>query len=454
MTSLYTYRITLNSLDTVVAEKRDTQNIVLGEPEGLFSYKVHHEIIHTLAHKAFTDEINEKEIETLGEALFNTLFDQGLRNDFLTFYNEVVHHKRTLLRLELDINETKMPEMVALPWEFLRVPDNPITANLWLATAPNLIFSRRRAQWIAPQPIQLAAGQKLRLAVVVSTPQDEELGTISYTKLFTELETLKTELGDQVEVNLIDPATRPATRYTIDDVLETEPHIFHFVGHGRFQNNVGEVALVRDNGRTRWVSAERFANLLARHRPGIVLLQACEGAQTAATDAFAGVGSQIVKHNIPVVVAMQYKISNATARKFAREFYRRLAQGDPVDKAAQEGRYEISDWHEKRDFATPVLYMRVRDGHLFTRPADSQPSAAYPNKLSQAERVQLRRNLLEYFSMSELRNVCFEMGIDYDNFPNVKTDFVTAFIKHLEDTNRIDELIAIGMRERNFLPWE
>jgi hypothetical protein len=69
---------------------------------------------------------------------------------------------------------------------------------------------------------------------------------------------------------------------------------------------------------------------------------------------------------------MQYKISNATARRFAREFYKRLAEGDPVDKAAQEGRYRISDFHESRNFATPALFMQVRDGHLFERSTEDQ----------------------------------------------------------------------------------
>lgn len=35
----------------------------------------------------------------------------------------------------------------------------------------------------------------------------------------------------------------------------------------------------------------------------------------------------------------------------------------------QEGRIFISDWNETRDFASPLLYMRVTQGHLFTRQA-------------------------------------------------------------------------------------
>jgi hypothetical protein len=76
--------------------------------------------------------------------------------------------------------------------------------------------------------------------------------------------------------------------------------------------------------------------------------------------------------NIPVVVAMQYEVSNITASQFAYEFYERLAKGEPVDIAAQNGRRTIAleTRHRKRDFATPVIFMRVRDGYLFNREGD------------------------------------------------------------------------------------
>ena len=47
-----------------------------------------------------------------------------------------------------------------------------------------------------------------------------------------------------------------------------------------------------------------------------------------------------------------------------------------MDEAAQEGRYYISDWHQNRDFATPVLYMRVHQGQLFARDSQSQGEGA------------------------------------------------------------------------------
>jgi hypothetical protein len=125
-----------------------------------------------------------------------------------------------------------------------------------------------------------------------------------------------------------------------------------------------------------WVDADRFSEFFTRHRPGVVMLQACESGALSAAQAFVGVASRVVQHNIPVVVAMQYEVSNTTASRFAQCFYKKLAVGEPVDIAAQEGRRAIAQGpaqYQKRDFATPVIFMRVQDGYLFTRQETLKP---------------------------------------------------------------------------------
>jgi formylglycine-generating enzyme required for sulfatase activity len=126
-----------------------------------------------------------------------------------------------------------------------------------------------------------------------------------------------------------------------------------------------------------WVDADYFSELFNQHRPGVVMLQACEGGMLSASQAFVGVASRVVQQNIPVVVAMQYEVTNSTACRFSRRFYQQLVQGDPVDIAAQYGRRAIAlgpTQYQKRDFATPVIFMRVQDGYLFKREERSNNS--------------------------------------------------------------------------------
>ena len=84
--------------------------------------------------------------------------------------------------------------------------------------------------------------------------------------------------------------------------------------------------------------------------------------------AFVGVAPNLVRRRIPAVVAMQYSIFDSTAKLFADEFYRTLALGWPVDAAIQTTRNAISMdiGLGKPDFATPVLYMRAKDGVIMS----------------------------------------------------------------------------------------
>ncbi len=65
---------------------------------------------------------------------------------------------------------------------------------------------------------------------------------------------------------------------------------------------------------------------------------------------------------------MQYNILDSSAKLFASEFYRKLAIGLPVDAAIQKTRNAISMeiGLNQRDFATPVLYMRAKDGIILS----------------------------------------------------------------------------------------
>ncbi len=114
---------------------------------------------------------------------------------------------------------------------------------------------------------------------------------------------------------------------------------------------------------------ESFANLfLGKNNLGLVILNSCKGTVVSSNQAFAGTAPNLVQKGIPAVVAMQYSILDSTAKLFADEFYRTLALGYPVDEAIQETRNAISVevGLDKRDFATPVLYMRAKDGIILS----------------------------------------------------------------------------------------
>ena len=364
----YTYRICLNDFRVVKIERYDPQNQSLGRASGVFSYQEKRQEIQRLLEIAINYELSEEQTCQLGEALFNSLFDSRLCQNFLDFYYKFVQEEEQFLRIELDIDEQKIPEVAALPWEFLCLPESTNQGTVWLATDPNLVFYRHRALWNSAKGIKLLEGEKLRIALAISSPKN--LSNVEYLEVQEKLESLATEQSEEIELL---PIINPSTPIAIDSLLERKPHIFHFIGHGRFEDEegekVGKIALVRPGlNQAKWVDEKFFASLFVRHRPGIVVLQVCEGGKQSESEAFKGVAAKIIGQNIPVVVAMQYEITNATANLFSDEFYRRLGKGEPVDMAVQNGRYilGLETQYQNRDFATPVIFMNLRNGYLFS----------------------------------------------------------------------------------------
>ena len=366
-----TYRIEVVSLDRVRFEKRDAQNQVLEEsiPANL-RYQEKLEEVTELVENANDNSLNEaSEVRKLGETLFDILFENNERcQDFVEFYNEVVENQDQFLRVELNIDEEKMPELAALPWEFMCLPARLNQQELWLGTNPKVVFSRHRALGKTPPSIQLGKDEKLRIALVVSSPSN--LGRFNYQPVEEMLNKLARDQPERVEFLQI---IEEADRRSINEILEQKPHIFHFIGHGKLKKTekFGQIALLDTvTGKADWISADIFSRLFAQHRPGIVVLQACEGGANSASQAFASVAAKVVQENIAVVLAMQYLVKIHTANSFTSCFYKQVAKGYPVDIAAQSGRLAIaldSPYYESRDFATPVIFMSGQDGYLFQR---------------------------------------------------------------------------------------
>ena len=370
----YTYRISVANHERVQVEKLNPKHRTLGKPSGRFRYQekiVSAQPILEIARNNIKNELNDRaKIRELGETLFEILFDNVLRQDFVNFYNQVVREENQFLRVELDVDEqvNGMSKVAALPWEFMCLPQKANLGEIRLGTDPNTIFSRRRSQWFSAQPIQLKEGEGLRIALIISEPSN--LPTVMYRSVQDTLEKLVNDQTIRIESLDVVSSANPDE---IDEILRKKPHIFHFIGHGRLKNaanhEIGQIALIDPAfDEVMWVDADYFSSLFATHCPGIVILQACEGGMLSASAAFSGVASRVVQMNIPVVVAMQYEISNISASRFARKFYERLAKGDPVDVAVQNGRRAIAlgpTQYRKRDFATPIIFMRIQDGYLF-----------------------------------------------------------------------------------------
>jgi hypothetical protein len=122
-----------------------------------------------------------------------------------------------------------------------------------------------------------------------------------------------------------------------DTLLNYEPHILHFSGHGVTNNGLGALALENPaSGDTAALSARQLRGLLSRLGITLAVLNACETAKHSTRDALMGVAQALIREEIPAVIAMQFLVSETTALLFTRRLYDFLFRGDPLEKDSRD----------------------------------------------------------------------------------------------------------------------
>ncbi|MEM7555513.1 MAG: COR domain-containing protein [Cyanobacteria bacterium P01_A01_bin.84] len=298
-------------------------------------------------------------LKALGQELYQALFPNDINGLFKATVAAAKEHNHSV-RLRLIFES---PELASLPWEFLHYE----RTNTFLGNDTQTVLSRYIDVPLKKREIK-AAEKPLKVLLVISSPTD--LATLDATG---EENLIREALKKHIDTGKIElDVLESATTSNIRQKLREKPYnVFHFIGHGDFQNEKGYIYLVDEYDKAKSLDDENFANFFLgnnNNRLGLIILNCCRGATVSSNQAFAGTVSNLVRRGIPAVVAMQYKISDPTAKLFADEFYRTLALGYPVDTAIQETRNAISQdvGLDKRDFGTPVLYMRAKDGIILS----------------------------------------------------------------------------------------
>lgn len=306
--------------------------------------------------------INQNQTDTdllkaLGNELYQALFPNQINAQFhATMAGAQGNQYNLRLRLVFESSE-----LASLPWEFLYDKQT----NTFLANNTQTALSRYIDIPLKPRDIKTPR-QPLKILLVISNPSDlAKLDIAGEEKLIREALTQHIETGE-IELDVL----KEATIRNINQKLDNKPYnVFHYIGHGIVENNQGFIALVNSDNKSKLLDDESFANLfLGNSNIGLVVLNSCQGAMVSSNQAMSGTAPNLVHRGIPAVVAMQYNILDSTAKLFASEFYSKLAIGLPVDAAIQKSRNIISMeiGLDKRDFATPVLYMRAPDGIILS----------------------------------------------------------------------------------------
>jgi len=295
-------------------------------------------------------------VKNFGSRLFDAVFDDEVRACLRSSLEEAERHGAGLrLRLRL----TKAPELTDLPWEYLY--NRPLNRFLSLAKETPIVRYLELPERIRPLQVK----PPLQALIMISSPYnvpglDVEREWALLNQVLHDL-----ELEGLVTLERMERATLAALQRQL---RQGEYHIFHFIGHGGFDQQAkdGVLMLEDDEGRGRPVSGQYLGTLLHNHRPlRLALLNACEGGRASRSDPFAGTAQSLMQQGLPAVIAMQFEITDAAAIAFTREFYAAVADGEPIDAAMVEARAAIFAQGDNIEWGTPVLYMRAPDGRIF-----------------------------------------------------------------------------------------
>ncbi|MBX3013574.1 MAG: SUMF1/EgtB/PvdO family nonheme iron enzyme [Caldilineaceae bacterium] len=315
----------------------------------------------------------ERVVQTFGSALFDFLFAGETRTLYYESLREAMHHARHV-RLKVSIHD---PILAALPWEFLY----DARRRDFVCLDPHTSLVRYTELPQTPPPLTITP--PLHILAVVADPID-----------------MATRLDVAEEQRRITAATAPLveqglvrltwfqgqTWRALQRLLRTPTtpcHVFHFIGHGGFDEarHEGFIVLTDDAQRSHRLYATQLARLLARQRGTLqlVLLNACDGARMGHHNLLASTAATLIHSGIPAVLAMQYAITNPVAIEFAHTFYEALADNLPVDTAVAEARNALNFGNAASvEWGIPVLYMRATDGRLFSVADPAHPKQPSP----------------------------------------------------------------------------
>ena len=226
--------------------------------------------------------------KAFGGRLFNEVFSGDVRG---------------CLRSSLD----QVPALADLPWEFLY--NSGMNRFLGLSVETPLVRYLDLPERIRPLSIK----PPLRVLMMISSPSD-------YPKLDVARESAKMSeaLADLERRGLVVVERQEAA--TLAELQrrlrQGQYHIFHFVGHGGFDESAQDGLLILEDAeeRGRRVSAQFLGTLLHDHRPlRLAVLNACEGARASRSDPFAGTAQTLVQQGIPAVIAMQFEVTDEAA---------------------------------------------------------------------------------------------------------------------------------------------
>ena len=308
-----------------------------------------------------------EQIRLLGEILSRALltaeigraFDELLARLDLGWIEVALHFS--------DVDDPDFKEFVQLPWEHLYVPPKSRRGDVYFAREPKLAFVRTlQPEPSTPEP----PGGKISVLVVAVKPglrNGDDLPDREVDEITSGLVALETRLSGSLAVTVIESPGLDGLEVAVSS---GEYDAVHYVGLGRFDTGSDDrVALeINPTGRGGYHNASDFgACLQGACMPRLVVMQVCRSNESVPPDLAAFGPALLMKEGCYAVVTHQYPVSSQLTRTFNTALYTALAEGTPLEMAAQMARKKVwaSD-SEGRAFLSPAVFVQNPGGLRLT----------------------------------------------------------------------------------------
>jgi DNA-binding beta-propeller fold protein YncE len=307
-----------------------------------------------------------------GERLFDLVFRDTARDvlrSSLTQARRENHGLRLMFQLE------GARQLRNVPWELLCDSSRFISTS---AYTPVLRYAD-----IPSRPPPLSVRAPLRILGMVSSPAD--MPALDAAREREHLEQACSSLTNRglVKIDWVELATLGGLLKYLND---GDYHIFHFIGHGDFDEQAEDGVLLFEGrgGRSHRVTGVDLGTILEdQHTLRLAVINACEGARVALDSS--GIAASLMRYGTPAVIAMQFEISDEAAIGFAEHFYESVARSHPIDEALADARRGMFAAGHGLEWATPVLFTSVDDGRLFEVGWDRSESSEPATKSRESE---------------------------------------------------------------------
>lgn len=301
--------------------------------------------------------------EAVGQYLYKLLFRDKIKKkwDELTVAYPGETTRSEGRRVLLDITPK---ELRLLPWElmsdgnipFFLDPLNPMTRG-------RLKFDTQSipCQW------------PLHVLIVVGSEDNDP--AVQAQAEINSIEEALLKFDTPIELEIL---YRPTEQELVDTLKRYQPHIFHFIGHGRKGSGVADPVLAFEKGKSgpEWEWNEKMIAVdLRESKPRFAFINACRtSTEEAATHSW-GITEAFIRAGVPAVIGMQADVLGAAAAKFPGEIYEALSSDSPPDVALTQARTKVyrlgPDGSQRRDWALPTFHISVDPNKV----VDMQPPA-------------------------------------------------------------------------------